>query len=96
MLLATDLADYLVERGVPFREAHHAVGAMVAAAEKAKVALPELSDEQAEDMCPNLGRDWRKVFDLERAFSLREKPGMPGPIEVRKQIDRWEKMLGQA
>ncbi|MFP6900103.1 MAG: argininosuccinate lyase [Opitutales bacterium] len=93
LLLATDLADYLVERGVPFREAHHDVGAMVAAAEKAKVSLTELSDEEAGVACQNLGDDWREVFDLERAFSRREKPGMPGPSELRKQIERWERML---
>ncbi len=95
LLLATDLADYLVDRGVPFREAHHAVGAMVAAAEEAKVSLPGLSDEQAKVVCPGLGNDWREIFDLQRAFSLREKPGMPGPKETQKQIGRWENMLGQ-
>ena len=93
LLLATDLADYLVERGVPFREAHHSVGAMVAAAEKAKLPLPELGDDEAKAACPNLGDDWREVFDLKRAFSRREKPGMPAPAEVRKQIERWEQML---
>ena len=95
LLLATDLAEYLVERGVPFRDAHHAVGTMVAAAEKAKIPLPELAHEEAKEICPDLGDDWPEVFNLERAFSKREKPGMPGPAEVRKQIQRWEHMLAE-
>ena len=57
--------------------------------------LDLLPDEQAGSICSELGDDWREVFDLERAFSLREKPGMPGASEVLKQIDRWERMLGQ-
>ncbi len=95
LLLATDLADYLVERGVPFREAHHAVGAMVAAAEKAEVPLSELAHEQALEICSEIGDDWPEVFNLERAFSKREKPGMPGPTEMRSQIQRWEQMLAE-
>lgn len=94
MLLATDLADHLVECGVPFREAHHAVGTLVAMAEKANVTLPELSDEQAEEVCPELGADWREVFDLDRAFSRREKPGMPGPKQIASRISHWENLLG--
>lgn len=95
LLLATDLADYLVERGVPFREAHHAVGTMVAAAESAEVPLSELAHEQALKICPQIGDDWPEVFNLERAFSKREKPGMPGPAEMRRQIQRWEQMLAE-
>ncbi|MFP6854285.1 MAG: argininosuccinate lyase [Opitutales bacterium] len=95
LLLATDLADYLVQRGVPFREAHHAVGSLVATAEQAKVELPDLPQEQAKSVCPQLGEDWREVFDLDRAFSLRDKPGMPGPGEMGKQIDRWGRILEQ-
>ena len=93
LLLATDLADYLVLQGVPFREAHHAVGAMVAAAEKAEVHLDQLDDEVAKEICPALGDDWRKVFDLERAFAARTEPGMPGPEQIHAQIERWEARL---
>jgi argininosuccinate lyase len=45
MLLATDLADYLVSQGVPFRQAHHKIGQMVALAEKKGVPLNELDYE---------------------------------------------------
>jgi hypothetical protein len=79
-LLATDLADYLVERGVPFREAHHAVGAVVALAErKGCLRSPELSTEEVKRLHAAFGQDWRKVFDL--AWRLRGAggPGCPAP-----------------
>jgi len=97
MLLATDLADYLVERGVPFRDAHHAVGGVVAEAEKAGETLPDLTDEQAKGAhpaCAALDDDWREVFDLDRAFARREKPGMPGPTQIATRIAHWENLLG--
>jgi argininosuccinate lyase len=93
LLLATDLADYLVEAGLPFRQAHHAVGALVALAEERGVSLPELSDEDALGVCEFLKGHWREVFDLKRAFSKREKPGMPGPGQISSRIEFWEKLL---
>ena len=93
LLLATDLADYLVEQGVPFRQAHHVVGALVSLAEEKKVQLPELSDADALSVSSELGDGWRDVFDLDRAFAKREKPGMPGPQRVAGRIAFWEKIL---
>jgi argininosuccinate lyase len=93
LLLATDLADYLVEQGVPFRQAHHVVGALVSLAEEKKVQLPELSDADALSVSSELGDGWREVFDLDRAFSKREKPGMPGPQQIAGRIAFWEKIL---
>ena len=93
LLLATDLADYLVEQGIPFRQAHHVVGALVSLAEEKKVQLPELSDTDALSVSSGLGSGWREVFDLDRAFAKREKPGMPGPQQVAGRIAFWEKIL---
>jgi argininosuccinate lyase len=93
LLLATDLADYLVEQGVPFRQAHHVVGALVSLAEEKKVQLPELSDADALSVSSELGDGWREVFDLDRAFAKREKPGMPGPQQIAGRIAFWEKIL---
>jgi len=93
LLLATDLADYLVLRGVPFRQAHHAVGAMVAASEEKNVPLNALSDEDAKGICPELGDDWRDVFDLQRALAAREKVGMPGPNQIAEQIQKWQALV---
>jgi len=93
LLLATDLADYLVERGVPFRSAHHYIGELVAIAEKKKVSLPDLEQGDALEICSELGEDWREVFNLSRAFEMRERPGMPGPKQIEGRVEHWEKLL---
>ena len=92
-LLATDLADYLVMKGVPFREAHHAVGAVVRLAEANSVALNQLPTEEVVKVHPAFGADWTDVFDLTRALAKRTGTGMPGPKQVARQFDRWKKLL---
>ncbi len=92
-MLATDLADYLVKRNVPFREAHHVVGKLVAMAEKTGIPLNELTHAQASQAHPQIGPDWHKVFHLETAMKNREKPGMPGPDQIRQEIARWRQRL---
>lgn len=92
-LLATDLADHLVRRGVAFREAHHAVGAVVRLAEKKGVPLNRLPVEDVLSVHPAFGRDWAEVFDLRRALARREGTGMPGPRQVARQFTRWRKEL---
>jgi len=93
-LLATDLADYLVLRGVAFRDAHHAVGELVAMAEKKECQLDELDLSDVQAVCKAAGKDWVSVFDVKRSQQKREKTGMPGPKQVKKQIARWRKLLG--
>jgi argininosuccinate lyase len=93
-LLATDLADYLVERGVPFREAHHAVGAVVKLAENSRVRLDQLATSDVQAIDARFGEDWADVFDLSRAMARRRGTGMPGPKQVKQQLDGWRKRLG--
>ena len=88
-LLATDLVDYLVEREVPFREAHHVVGELVGLSEQLMVALNELPYDRVAEVHPQLAEDWNQVFDLQRAIEKREKPGMPGKKQVVEQIAYW-------
>ncbi|MEN9663073.1 MAG: argininosuccinate lyase [Verrucomicrobiota bacterium] len=92
-LLATDLADYLVIQGVPFREAHHAVGAVVRLAEKKQVPLNRLTHVDVQTVHAAFGADWSKVFDLHTALSKRTGTGMPGPQQVTRQFARWKKLL---
>ena len=92
-LLATDLADYLVLKGVPFRDAHHAVGGVVRLAEKNNVALDHLSTSDVQQIHPAFEADWADIFDLKRALAKREGTGMPGPKQVAKQFARWRKIL---
>ena len=92
-LLATDLAEYLVKKGVPFREAHHAVGAVVRLAEENSVGIDALTLEQVQPVHAAFAADWSKVFDLRRSMVARSGVGMPGPAQVRRQLARWRRVL---
>jgi argininosuccinate lyase len=92
-LLATDLADYLVAKGVPFRAAHHAVGAVVKLAEKNSVRLDQLPAEEVQKIHAAFGADWAGVFNLDRAMAKRAGTGMPGPVQLKRQFARWAKVL---
>ena len=94
-LLATDLADYLVKKGVPFREAHHIVGALVADAEKLGKPLNALPLETFRALSPKFGSDVRQVFDVRKALAARAITGAPSPANVQRQFKRWEKMLSK-
>jgi argininosuccinate lyase len=88
-LLTTDLVDYLVAKGKPFRVAHHSVGALVALAEQRGVPVDRLDDAAVAAIEPLLTAGWREVFSVERALRMREQPGMPGPGQVAAQIAHW-------
>jgi len=97
-LLATDLADYLVRKGLPFRRAHHVVGAVVALAEKAGKPLNRLTLAELQSVDPVtgtevFGRGALGVFDLQRAMAKRNLTGAPGTKEVAKQLARWREQL---
>jgi argininosuccinate lyase len=94
-LLATDLADYLVRKGMPFRQAHHAVGAVVALAEKTGKPLNHLKLAELQSVDKAFGRDALGVFDLQRAMSKRNLTGAPGTKEVAKQLARWRGRLSK-
>ena len=93
-LLATDLADYLVRKGMPFRQAHHSVGQVVAFAEKAGRALDHLTPEEFHRLEPVFGPDVLEVFSVKRALDRRTLTGATGTREVRRQVERWKKALG--
>lgn len=92
-LLATDLADYLVRQGVPFRQAHHLVGAVVAWAEAAKKPLSAVTLSEFQAISPQFGPEVLEVFDLARAMEKRGIVGAPGTREVQRQLRRWSKRL---
>jgi argininosuccinate lyase len=92
-LLATDLADYLVKKGMPFRQAHHVVGAVVTLAEKTGKPLNRLTFAELQSVHKAFGRDALGVFDLKRAMAKRNLTGAPGTKEVAKQLARWREQL---
>ena len=93
-LLATDLADYLVRKGTPFRQAHRAVGALVALAERRGRPLNRLTLEELRSVNKGFGAEALGAFDLKRAMDRRNIPGAPGTKEMRKQLGRWRKKAG--
>ena len=92
-LLATDLADYLVRKGMAFRKAHHVVGAVVAWAERSGKALHLLTIAELRTVDETFGADAPGVFDLKKALAQRTATGAPGTREVRRQLERWKRVL---
>jgi argininosuccinate lyase len=92
LLLATDLADWLVRKGVPFREAHHLVGAGVALAEKRGVPITKLTLEDWRGISPVFEKSALDVFaSPEKALAARIAVGSPNPKQVARQLARWKK-----
>lgn len=96
LLLATDLADYLVLKGVAFRDSHHVVGTLVKMAEERDTPIHKLPFEDVVEVCPAFEKDWTSVFDLETAMAKRIGTGMPGPVQVRLELDRWRTIVSDA
>jgi argininosuccinate lyase len=92
---ATDLADWLVKAlNLPFREAHHVTGALVALAEGQGVDLPELTLQQMQSVHPGITADVFTVLGVENSVRSRTSYGGTAPEQVRAQIARWQKALG--
>jgi argininosuccinate lyase len=92
-LLATDLADYLVRKGVAFRHAHGLVGAAVAKAEQQGKPMHQLTIAELQEINPAFGDDSSRVFDLNHAMAQRNIIGAPGTQQVAAQLERWKKIL---
>ena len=85
--LATDVAEHLVRRGVPFREAHEAVGHLVVWCTVHGCDLPDVSDEDLQKISEHLTPDVRDVLSVEGALAARAAPGGTAPARVREQLD---------
>ena len=90
MLLATDLADYLVKNGTPFRSAHELVGKAVAESIASKTPLDQLDLSKVDEA---FGPDASEVFSLKKALESRTNPGAPSLENVKAEISRWKKTL---
>ena len=85
--LATDVAEHLVRRGVPFREAHEAVGHLVVWCTVHGCDLPDVSDEDLKEISPHLTPDVRDVLSVEGALASRAATGGTAPARVREQLE---------
>ncbi len=86
--LATDLAEWLVRQGVPFRTAHHAAGACVRLAESRGVELAELSEMELAAVHPELTTDVRRVLNVAGSINSRDSYGGTAPDRVAEQLQR--------
>ncbi len=93
-MLATDLADYLVRKGVPFRDTHHISGQVVALAEREGKPMDQLSKEQLQGVDGRFGDDVVSCFDYERSVETRTVKGGTSRKSVEEQIEVIVKMLG--
>ena len=90
-MLATDLADHLVRKGVPFRETHHISGQVVALAEQKKIAMDRLSHQDMMSVDDRLGEDF--VFDFEKSVESRTASGGTSRSSVLEQINLLKSMI---
>ena len=93
--LATDIAEWLVRQGVPFREAHEIAGASVRAAETRGAELWDLSDAELQGISPHLTPDVRSVLSLSGSLDSRSAFGGTAPVRVREQLDGLGRMLAE-
>jgi argininosuccinate lyase len=94
-MLATDLADYLVHRGMPFREAHHVAGRAVRLASERGVRLTELTLADLRGLSPLFEADVVSVFDFAASAARRNSVGGTAPEAVRRQIESAKLVLGR-
>ncbi|MEO6609189.1 MAG: argininosuccinate lyase, partial [Aestuariivirga sp.] len=93
---ATDLADWLVQKlGMPFREAHHVTGRIVALAEKKNALLQDLSLSDMQAVHKAITSEVFKVLTVEASVTARKSFGGTAPANVKREAKRWLKILGK-
>ena len=95
-MLATDLADHLVRRGVPFRESHHVAGALVRAAESSGRELGELTLEEMRAVHSDFGPEVFEIFDPAASVESRAVRGGTSAEAVAEQLRALERALAEA
>src|SRR6266699_270887 len=94
-LFATDLAEYLVKKGIPFRKAHEIVGSLVAECARKGIALNRVSLAELKKRSVLFDVDVADVFDVRHSLSQRRAIGAPSHENVAAQIKRWRADLGR-
>lgn len=93
-LMATDLAEWLVKQGVPFRDAHHRVGKLVGFSRKTGIALDKLTLKQMQISVPEANEECLHLWKPEKSVALRNIVGGTAPLQTRKQIaEKWSHLL---
>jgi argininosuccinate lyase len=95
LLMATDLADYLVVKGVPFREAHRVVGRIVRDLQKERRTFTHMNLEDWRQHSDRFDEDVLELFDVDRSLRRKEVAGGPGPKMVSRQLVRAATMVAK-
>jgi len=93
MLLATDLADYLVQHGIPFRQAHEVIGRAVALCGQKQCELPQLTLADYQALSPAFSADVFDLLTVEKSMAARQAIGAPSPQNVAAELARWHTAL---
>jgi len=93
MLLATDLADWLVKQGVPFRQAHEIIGKLVAYSIEQKRGFADLKLSEYQRFWNGFNKSVYDVLTLDVALAARKNPGAPSPKNIAVQLKRWRMQL---
>jgi argininosuccinate lyase len=93
-LLATDLADYLAKRGVPFRNAHEVIGKAVAVCVERRIGFSELTLEEFQMLSSAFHADVYEILDVKKSIDARTAVGAPSTANVEAQLKKWREALG--
>jgi argininosuccinate lyase len=93
-LLATDLADYLVKHGVPFRNAHEVIGKAVAVCVERRIGFSELTLEEFQMLSSAFHADVYEILDVKKSIDARTAVGAPSTANVEAQLKKWREALG--
>lgn len=93
LLFATDVADYLTTRGIPFRAAHAIVGKLVQQSVASGKPLHQFSLDELKAFCPDFEKDVSACFDIQKCLNRRNLAGGTGPLSVQGQIKYHENWL---
>jgi len=92
-LIATDLADYLVKKGVPFRHSHEIIGGLVALCNERRVGLADLSLADYQKAAPQFSSDLFAMLNPAASLAARKGIGAPSPENVQSELARWKTIL---
>jgi argininosuccinate lyase len=94
-LVATEVADYLVNRGVPFRDAHEIVGKVLRAAEQQAKTIRQMPLDALRTFSPAFGPDLGAMLTLDSALARRSVPGGTAPSSVRHALNEFKTRIGK-
>ncbi len=95
-MLATDLADYLVDKGMPFRDAHHIVGRVVRFSQENDLGLSQIEVEDLKAISALFADDVTEAFDFNRSVNKRRTTGGTASAAVREQLEQARKLLSES